>query len=748
MAIADWDYLVSNPQQVMDLNELSDNDYYVLQHFGTNPNNRYPCYDADSKEMSTTSDCDYSCVVQLIYNNGVLNIKQACTDTYYQGLAANAQLQLGDTPVDYTIDCPDDSDSSPSDGVFRFISNNCFLHVNINNQSYPIGAASMYGGGNSRWKIFKVELKNNPMPQNGKVYHINFVSLDQSKTWGISSSGNKLSVAENANGSEFVAYKYQNTEGQVRYIFINNEDGYYLSYSVASETFDLLGKASNEFSVGLLSNVSNTYVTASSEQKEGKVYITSDGRSTTDALAGCYILQESSATFNAAPALATAPFYNGTYTSALTFTKVEAEVSVVAALAIDKFKALYAAKPYKDQIGNIFGTYSAMLNGDTYNTIGDYVDAVNSATSIDSYAITFIGPEDGKMYKISSYQKDGSLYQIVNGGESGIVINITGEIVDDANGYWICHKAGDNYKFSSAAKDGSYFGWQQISTSPYAFNLLEGVNAGYLSLYSVGNTGGGRYLYVHKNANGGTKGWNQNSVSAFTDTGSTDFLFEEVSLTLDENEDMAAIIAENDGFVFDVTLNRTFNENAWNTLVLPFNMTAEEVTEVFGDDMIVANYVGTEGETLLFSTEDAGITANQPVFIYGASDVTVVKNRTIVAAEQPTWTPEGAAYSFVGSYAASTQLTAGDVFIGSDNKLYSVGETAPSMKGTRAVFRPTSAGVKVTNFVVDGTVTGIVKAEADGIRTETGDIYNLAGQKVLKMQKGIYIINGKKVVNK
>ena len=47
-------------------------------------------------------------------------------------------------------------------------------------------------------------------------------------------------------------------------------------------------------------------------------------------------------------------------------------------------------------------------------------------------------------------------------------------------------------------------------------------------------------------------------------------------------------------------------------------------------------------------------------------------------------------------------------------------------------------------FTVDEMTTGIIGA--DGSFIESSEIYNLSGQKVKAVKKGLYIVNGKKVV--
>ena len=139
--------------------------------------------------------------------------------------------------------------------------------------------------------------------------------------------------------------------------------------------------------------------------------------------------------------------------------------------------------------------------------------------------------EEGKVYKISSYQNTPALYQIINSATASEVIN-KGDVIETNQGYWVCRKTEGAYTFTSAMGDGKYLAWKGLSTTPKTFdlNFASAANtAQCVSLYSHdNNTGGGRWLYVHKNT-GGTNGWNQNGAVAFADGGSTDYKFEEVT---------------------------------------------------------------------------------------------------------------------------------------------------------------------------------------------------------------------------
>ena len=220
--------------------------------------------------------------------------------------------------------------------------------------------------------------------------------------------------------------------------------------------------------------------------------------------------------------------------------------------------------------------------------------------------------------------------------------------------------------------------------------------------------------------------------------------------TIDENVNSNAITAGENG---TVTIERTFNANAWNTLVLPFDVSANDLPDKFGHDAKFATYTGTSKNndgtyTLNFQSVSA-LTANTPVFVWGANDKALYEFTGVnVVKAEPTSTPSDAAFSFTGSYDKTT-LNAGDWFISSDNKFYRALGTE-TMKPLRAVFRPVSdAAAKGLSFSIDGgEATGISAITADGsiVVNDNAPMYNLAGQRVSDSYKGVVIQNGKKFI--
>ena len=222
--------------------------------------------------------------------------------------------------------------------------------------------------------------------------------------------------------------------------------------------------------------------------------------------------------------------------------------------------------------------------------------------------------------------------------------------------------------------------------------------------------------------------------------------------TIDENSTAKDFAA---GTYNMVTLKRTFNDGAWNTLVVPFDLTAEQIKEAFGSTAKVAAYNGATANadntyTLKF-TEATAISANVPVLIYGAANKADGYSFADVDVKDATPTQEAEGFNFVGTYVKTT-VPVGNVFINAKNVLYKAGDSQTSISGTRATFAPIGAAASAKGFgftVNDGGQTTAINAvtmqeEANGNKP----VYNLAGQRVSKAYKGVVIQNGKKFIQK
>ncbi|MDM8145421.1 calycin-like domain-containing protein [Bacteroides eggerthii] len=205
----------------------------------------------------------------------------------------------------------------------------------------------------------------------------------------------------------------------------------------------------------------------------------------------------------------------------------------------------------------------------------------------------------------------------------------------------------------------------------------------------------------------------------------------------------------------NIAYNRTFPEG-WSTVCLPFATPAV----AFGDNATsVQEFVSADESGLNFA-EVENLEANKPYLIYFAeAKETPTYFGTEITSTTPVSVTKGD-YTFVGSYDAVMSMSGkyGIATVDDVQKII-LGGTNSTLKATRAYFTKKGeqpAQVRINLFGMggdgDGT-TGIDQIVNGG--AQTYDVYTLQGVQVLKgaaslngLQKGIYIVNGKKVVIK
>lgn len=215
--------------------------------------------------------------------------------------------------------------------------------------------------------------------------------------------------------------------------------------------------------------------------------------------------------------------------------------------------------------------------------------------------------------------------------------------------------------------------------------------------------------------------------------------------SLDDNEDYAPSAVNG----VNVELKRSIAANAWSTICLPFAMTNAQLKSAFGEDVKVAELTSGDNTTLTFTsvTETA---ANKPYAIKVSSNFT---EATITGVDIVSATPKQTItnWDFVGTYSKTT-IGAGNYYFKS-NQLYKAGTGTHNIKPFRAYLEYTGAGgapAPMLNLMIDGETTAIGTIKADGtMRTlDEGTVFSLSGQRVAKPSKGVYIVNGKKVIFK
>lgn len=195
----------------------------------------------------------------------------------------------------------------------------------------------------------------------------------------------------------------------------------------------------------------------------------------------------------------------------------------------------------------------------------------------------------------------------------------------------------------------------------------------------------------------------------------------------------------------NIAYNRTFAAG-WSTICLPFATT----TAAFGEGTIAQAFISADANGLNF-TEVTELEANKPYLIYFENGK---GTPTYFGAEVSSTTPEAVTcgdFTFCGSYEAIISMTGkyGVADQGEVQKLMLGGEHS-TLSATRAYFfTKDGAQPAEINLNLWGDATGIDAVTNDA---ETFNVYNLQGVMVRQnvntlngLQKGIYIVNGKKV---
>lgn len=194
--------------------------------------------------------------------------------------------------------------------------------------------------------------------------------------------------------------------------------------------------------------------------------------------------------------------------------------------------------------------------------------------------------------------------------------------------------------------------------------------------------------------------------------------------------------------------------SGFNTLVLPFGVDAATVTAQFGEGTL---YKFTDADAGLLNFESAtSIVAHTPYLFKSTAGTGVQDTYTFEGVTISTGTPitAGTDYNFVGTYTPyakgeSPIIEGSDYVLGNDN-CFHLTTVKNALKAFRAYIQANepSGDVKQALIInIDGEATAIESVNGEDV-TNIGGIYNLAGQRVSKAQKGLYIINGKKALVK
>ena len=235
------------------------------------------------------------------------------------------------------------------------------------------------------------------------------------------------------------------------------------------------------------------------------------------------------------------------------------------------------------------------------------------------------------------------------------------------------------------------------------------------------------------------------------------------TITLDETETEAPAAIDN----VNVTVKRKLKGDMWNTLVLPFDISSGQIAAVFGAGTEVASFSGadvtrTDGKTtgikVNFTSLVGDMVAHTPYIIKVPSDLAqfTVESAVITTSSDPSINKgdEEEYFKFVGTYTTNTDIPDGGLYLMNNKFKYSSGSS--KLKAFRGYFNfwrklsgYKTASAPAITLDVDGISTGIGSATLDdkaGMPNEK--YYTVQGLQVSQPKRGLYIVNGKKMIVK
>ena len=240
-------------------------------------------------------------------------------------------------------------------------------------------------------------------------------------------------------------------------------------------------------------------------------------------------------------------------------------------------------------------------------------------------------------------------------------------------------------------------------------------------------------------------------------------------VTLYEEDDNTAFLIENDGLLFNVTLNRTVKAGSYNTFAVPFDVDGSQMKGVLGTDAKVKSlesslYDSGAGKLTIAFTDAESIGHGKPYMVNVEADVvnptftkvTISKDIIPATTANVDFVP-AVGKTLVTGPAGSESDTKSVLLLGEGNTLgYPTVVNDDSdqysyIKGFRAYFQLHNTPLLHTTIRIDlGDGTTGIELINEGKARETGEWYRLDGRQleVQPVNKGIYIIDGKKVLVK
>lgn len=224
--------------------------------------------------------------------------------------------------------------------------------------------------------------------------------------------------------------------------------------------------------------------------------------------------------------------------------------------------------------------------------------------------------------------------------------------------------------------------------------------------------------------------------------------------TLDEKgENVESTISGIAGANKTLALNRTFNPSQLYTMCLPFDLSKEMITEIFGNETKVYSYYGYQNGELSFSIVKE-VNAGMPFLMRSEYYVEQPTFAGVTVESTTAQTVGGGEWDLCGTFGSYELVADGtQLFLTADGTLAKPKADSRKMRGFRCYLKKAAGTVngsaQLPSVTIDGETNAIKTAEYAAPTSGT-TAYSLSGMKLNAGCKtangGIMIIDGKKFI--
>jgi len=192
-----------------------------------------------------------------------------------------------------------------------------------------------------------------------------------------------------------------------------------------------------------------------------------------------------------------------------------------------------------------------------------------------------------------------------------------------------------------------------------------------------------------------------------------------------------------------------------NTICLPFDMSAEQIADTFGENTKVYAFANSVADRITY-TYATNIEAGVPYIISPDKDLYddyyVIHHVNVSSFTTQIHDVTRGEFTLYGTY-NKIEPAPSDIYTYSDGKIYHYTQ-ASSISGFRAYFHSKNPGAKINTFAFEDETDGIAEI-VEVLEKSSLGVYNVNGQLVRQtsdnlegLTPGVYVVNGKKVLVK